>query len=115
MEDEISNLYIHPAIGASNTNTYGEENIKNLLEKYRSLKEPDSEKMIEIVKVYSQSGDLISSFVSVAVLHALGMNEEVDAAYDWAKTQNDARLYSSHFDIGIYIADYLNYWLDQSI
>ena len=109
MEDEISNLYNHPSIGAGNTNTYGEENIKNLLEKYRSLNESDSCMMLKIVKAYSKSGDLISSFVSVAVLHALGMSEEVAAAYDWAKTQRDAQLYSSHFDIGISIADYLKY------
>ena len=37
MEEEILHLYQEPAIGASYTNTYGEENIRNLLDKYRSL------------------------------------------------------------------------------
>ena len=49
MEEEILHLYQEPGIGASYTNTYGEENIRNLLKKYHSLDASDMEKMIETV------------------------------------------------------------------
>jgi hypothetical protein len=44
----------------------------------------DEEEMLvmrDLVISYSKSPDLATSFVSVGVLHALGMSQEVDAAY----------------------------------
>ena len=37
MEEAILSLYQEPGIGASYTNTYGEENIRNLINMYHSL------------------------------------------------------------------------------
>ena len=51
MEEEILHLYQEPGIGASYTNTYGEENIRNLLKKYHSLDEVGMEKMMEMVLI----------------------------------------------------------------
>ena len=107
LEEEISILYSDPAIGASNVNIYGEENIKKLVSKYKTLKEPESSLMLSLVRTYSQSGDLNSCYISVAVLHILEQDIDVSAAYNWAKTQNDASMYIQHFDIGIALADYL--------
>ena len=70
MKEEILHLYQEPAIGASYTNTYGEENIRNLLSKYRSLDNAGMQQMMEMVVNFSQSTDLATSFVSVGVLHA---------------------------------------------
>lgn len=108
MEEEILHLYQEPAIGASYTNTYGEENIRNLLDKYRSLDKEGMQQMIKIVVNFSQSTDLATSFVSVGVLHALGQNEGVAEAYRWANTQEDAELIFSHFEIGKSVADYFS-------
>ena len=91
-------------IGATYTNTYGEENIQNLVGKYRSLNEPG--KMLEILIRFSQSTDLATCFISVGVLHALGKNEYVQKAYSWAETQEDSARIISHFDIGKSVADY---------
>ena len=104
LEEEILHLYEEPMIGATYTNTYGEENIQNLVQKYRSLKEPMQ--MLEILIRFSQSTDLATCFISVGVLHALGKNEYVQKAYSWAETQEDSARIISHFDIGKSVADY---------
>lgn len=104
LEEEILHLYQEPAIGASYTNTYGEENIQSLVKKYRSLK--DQRGMLEMLIRFSQSSDLATCFVSVGVLHALGKNEDVQKAYRWAETQEDPAQIISHFDIGKSVADY---------
>lgn len=85
---------------------YGEENIKNLVKKYRSLNPVDMQTMLELLVDYSKSNDLASSYVSVGVLHALGMNNRVDEAYEWAQTVDDSNMYISHFDIGKSLADH---------
>ena len=108
MEEEILHLYQEPAIGASYTNTYGEENIRNLLTKNRSLENAGMQQMMKMVVNFSQSTDLATSFVSVGVLHALGENEVVAEAYQWANTQEDAQRIISHFDIGKSVADYFS-------
>ena len=108
MKEEILHLYQEPAIGASYTNTYGEENIRNLLSKYRSLDDAGMQQMMKMVADFSQSTDLATSFVSVGVLHALGENEVVAEAYQWANTQEDAQRIISHFDIGKSVADYFS-------
>ncbi|MBT3185416.1 MAG: hypothetical protein HOI59_03395 [Nitrospina sp.] len=104
LEEEILHLYQEPMIGATYTNTYGEENICNLVEKYRSLNE--SREMLDMLIGFSQSTDLATCFISVGVLHALGKSEEVQEAYRWAKTQEDSSRIISHFDIGKSVADY---------
>ena len=108
MEEEILCLYQEPAIGASYTNTYGEENIRNLLDKYSSLDNGDMQKMINMLINFSQSTDLATSFISVGVLHALGQNEGVAEAYSWANKQEDAERIISHFEIGKSVADYFS-------
>ena len=108
MKEEILHLYQEPAIGASYTNTYGEENIRNLLSKYRSLDNAGMQQMMKMVVNFSQSTDLATSFVSVGVLHALGKNEVVAEAYQWANTQEDAQRIISHFDIGKSVAAYFS-------
>ena len=104
LEEEILHLYQEPGIGASYTNTYGEENIQNLVGKYRSLREQEA--MMDMLIRYSQSTDLATCFISVGVLHALGKNEVVQEAYRWAKTQEDSARIINHFDIGKSVADY---------
>lgn len=106
MEDEVRRLYLEPLIGASYSNTYGEENILNLVAKYRGLGPHDMQKMLRWVVDFSTSTDLPSSFVSVGVLHALGKENEVQAAYRWAETREDAAIIISHFDIGKSVADH---------
>ena len=108
MEEEILHLYQEPAIGASYTNTYGEENICNLLDKYSSLDNRDMQKMMDMLINFSQSTDLATSFISVGVLHALGQNEGVAEAYSWANKQEDAERIISHFEIGKSVADYFS-------
>ena len=49
LEEEILHLYQEPGIGASYTNTYGEENIQRLVGKYRSLKDEPMKEMLELV------------------------------------------------------------------
>ena len=109
LEDEISVLYAEPGIGASNINTYGEENIRKLVQKYKSLTEAENKVMLDLLRVYSQSGDLNSCYISVAVLHILGHCKDVSAAYNWAKTQDDPAIFTQHFDIGIALADHLEW------
>ena len=108
MEEAILQLYQEPGIGASYTNTYGEENIRNLLNMYYSLDHAGMQQMIKMVLNFSQSTDLATSFVSVGVLHALGENEVVAEAYRWADTQEDSQRIISHFDIGKSVADYFS-------
>ena len=104
LEEEILHLYQEPMIGASYTNTYGEENIQNLVGKYRSLDEQNE--MLEMVIQYSQSTDLATCFISVGVLHALGRSEDVQKAYQWAENQEDSVRIIHHLDIGKSVADY---------
>ena len=106
LKEDILHLYQEPAIGASYTNTYGEENIRNLVGKYRSLNETSMQKMLEMLIRFSQSSDLATCFISVGVLHALGKNEDVQEAYRWAETQEDPAQILNHFDIGKSVADY---------
>ena len=68
LEENILHLYEVPGIGASYTNTYGEENIQGLVNKYRGLKGESAQEMLEIVIRFSQSNDLAPWFVSVGVL-----------------------------------------------
>ena len=51
LEEEVLHLYQNPMIGASYTNTYGEENIRNLVGKYRSLNEPSMQEMLEMLEI----------------------------------------------------------------
>jgi hypothetical protein len=106
LEEEVLQLYQVPGIGASYTNTYGEENIQSLVEKYRSLKDDSIQEMLEMIIRFSQSSDLATCFVSVGVLHALGKNEDVQKAYKWAENQEDPARIISHLDIGKSVADY---------
>jgi hypothetical protein len=106
LEEEILHLYQEPGIGASYTNTYGEENIQSLVKMYRTLEDEGMQAMLEMLIRFSQSSDLATCFVSVGVLHALGKNEDVQEAYLWAKSQEDTVHIISHFDISKSIADY---------
>lgn len=107
LEEEVLRLYREPIIGASYANTYGEENIQNLVEKYRSLDPKQMETMRGILTEYSQSMDLGTSYVSVGTLHALGMKDEVEAAYAWAgKLEESSKTFTHHFDVGKSLADY---------
>lgn len=106
LEEEILRLYREPIIGANYGNTYGEENIQNLAKKYRSLGEAGRRAMTGLLVDYSKSSDLASSYVSVGVLHALGMRAEVEEAYEWAKSLEDPNMFTRHFDIGKSLADY---------
>ena len=108
MEEAILSLYKEPGIGASYTNTYGEENIRNLINMYHSLDDSGMQQMIKMVLNFSQSTDLATSYVSVGVLHALGKKEGVAKAYRWANTQEDAERIISHFEIGKSVADYFS-------
>ena len=106
LQEDILNLYQIPNIGATYTNTFGEENIKNLVEKYRSLDKKNMHIMRDLITTYSKSPDLGTSFVSVAVLHALGMGQEVEEAYHWAEGLEDKERFIHHFDIGKSLAEY---------
>ena len=106
LEEEILELYRSPIIGASYNNTYGEENIKSLVEKFRVLDEQKSQIMQDLVVLYSKSPDLATSYVSVAVLHALGMSNNVQEAYLWAKGLDESETFIHHFDIGKSLAEY---------
>ena len=106
LDEEVLQLYVMPGIGASYTNTYGEENIQTLVKKYRVLKEECMQEMLEMLIRFSKSSDLATCFVSVGVLHALGKSEDVKAAYRGAEIQEDAARIISHFDIGKSVADY---------
>ena len=105
-QEEILDLYRLPNIGATYTNSFGEENIKNLVEKYRSLDETEMQIMRDLITSYSKSPDLATSFVSVGVLHALGMSQEVEEAYSWAQGLDDKERFTHHFDIGKSLAEY---------
>ena len=59
-----------------------------------------------LVVSYSKSPDLATSFVSVGVLHALGMSREVEEAYQWAQSLDDKEKFIHHFDIGKSLAEY---------
>ncbi len=106
LEEDILRLYREPIVGANYTNTYGEENLVNLVTKYRSLLPEEMAIMRELVTTFSQSPDLTSSFVSVGVLHALGMQDQVAEAYTWAKSQENSGQITSHFDIGVSLGDH---------
>ena len=106
LDEEILHLYHLPAIGSGYSNMYGEENIVNMVEKYRGLNDSGKARMQEMVVGFSESMDLSSSLVSVAVLHALGMEQAVHNAYRLADDRDDAQSIKHHFDIGISIADH---------
>ena len=106
LEEDILRLYREPIVGANYNNTYGEENLVNLVGKYRSLSPEEMEFMRELVAGYSQSPDLASSYVSVGVLHALGFIQQVEEAYAWAQSQDNSGQITSHFDIGKSLADH---------
>lgn len=108
LTEQVRALYREPAIGSSYSNTYGEENIRTLVDKFRSLDEAGMSRMLQLVVDFSKSPDLASSFISVAVLHALGREEEVEEAYRLAKTRDDAPNFLSHFDIGKSLADHFS-------
>ena len=106
LEEEVLRLYREPIVGANYANTYGEENLVNLVNKYNSLSAEDMEVMKDLVSGYAQSEDLTCSYVSVAVLHALDLNEQVQQAYQWAAAQDNPQNITSHFDIGKSLADH---------
>jgi hypothetical protein len=106
LEEDILRLYREPIVGANYNNTYGEENLINLVNKYRSLSSEEMKFMQELLAGYSQSPDLASSYVSVGVLHALGFSQQVEEAYAWAQTQDNSGQFTSHFDIGKSLADH---------
>ena len=106
LNEDVLNLYREPSVGATYTNTYGEENIRNLVEKYRSLSDGGMREMRNLVVAYSKSPDLTASFISVGVLHALGMSEEVKEAYRWAEGLGEAERFTHHFDIGKSVAEH---------
>ena len=106
LEEEVLELYRSPIIGASYNNTFGEENIQSLVEKCRNLDEKKMRIMQGLVVSYSKSPDLATSFVSVGVLHALGMSREVEDAYQWAQSLDDKEKFFHHFDIGKSLAEY---------
>ena len=106
LEKEILALYQEPVIGSGYANTYGEQNLVALVEKYRSLPSGDMGFMAAMVTAFSTSTDLSASYISVGVLHALGMEEQVNAAYAWAETQESAQSIAHHFDIGKSLADH---------
>ena len=106
LEEEFLELYNSPIIGATYNNTFGEENIKNLVEKCRDLDEQKMRIMRGLVVSYSKSPDLATSFVSVGVLHALGMSKDVEEAYLWAKGLDESETFIHHFDIGKSLAEY---------
>ena len=110
LQEDVLDLYRLPIIGATYTNSYGEENIKNLVDKYRILDEEKMRVMLELVTSYSKSPDLATSFVSVSVLHALGMSHEVEEAYRWAQglEDEDKVRFIHHFDIGKSLAEYFS-------
>jgi hypothetical protein len=106
LEEEILRLYREPLIGASNNNSYGEENIRNLVNKFRTLGREETEAMVGWLTLYSTSPDLAASYVSVGVLHGLGRKPEVEAAYAWARGLADGARIISHFDIGVALAEH---------
>ena len=106
LQEDVLDLYRLPNIGATYTNTFGEENIKNLVKKYRSLDEDKMQIMRDLITSYSKSPDLATSFVSVGVLHALGMSREVEEAYHWAQGLDDKEQFIHHFEIGKSLAEY---------
>jgi hypothetical protein len=106
LEEEVLRLYREPIIGASYSNTFGEENIKNLVKMYRELEEEKMVIMQNFLVFFSKSSDLATSFVSVGVLHALGMKKELDDAYQWAQGLDDKERFLHHFDIGKSLAEY---------
>ena len=83
-----------------------EENIQSLVEKCRNLDEKKMRIMQVLVVSYSKSPDLATSFVSVGVLHALGMSKDVEKAYLWAKGLDESETFIHHFDIGKSLAEY---------
>ncbi len=106
LEEEVLRLYREPIIGASYSNTFGEENIKNLVHMYRELEEEKMRMMRTFLASFSKSSDLATSFVSVGVLHALGMKKELDDVYQWAQGLDDKERFMHHFAIGKSLAEY---------
>ena len=67
-----------------------------MVEKCRNLDEKKMLIMQGLVVSYSTSPDLATSFVSVSVLHALGMSREVEDAYQWAQSLDDREKFIHH-------------------
>lgn len=106
LDEEVLHLYQEPAIGSGFSNMYGEENIVKLVAKYRGLNDKDKVRMQELVVGFSESFDLSASLVSVAVLHALGMERAVHNAYRLAEARDDAQSIKHHYDIGLSLAEH---------
>jgi hypothetical protein len=106
LEEELLRIYQEPAIGVNYLNSYGEMNIKALVEKYRGLQPDEKDQMLEMVVSFSQSPDLSSSYISVGVLHALGKKSEVEQAYNAARGKENSESIIGHFDIGVSMAEY---------
>jgi hypothetical protein len=106
LEEELLRIYQEPAIGVNYLNSYGEMNIKALVEKYRSLQPDEQDQILEMVVSFSQSPDLSASYISVGVLHALGKKSEVEQAYKAARAKGNSEIIIGHFDIGVSMADY---------
>ncbi|MFQ5481134.1 MAG: hypothetical protein ACE5ER_00135 [Nitrospinaceae bacterium] len=106
LQEEILHLYQEPVICSGYGNTYGEENLVNLVNKYRALDEAGMRIMLAMVVSFSTSTDLSTSFVSVGVMHALNQDQAVEAAYQWARTQPEGAAIVNHFDIGCALADH---------
>lgn len=104
LKESVLLLYREPALGGMNA--YGEVNLKNLVKKYRGLDAEGMRTMMELLVTFSKSEDLASSYISVGVLHALGMKDQVAEAYEWIKNKVDSGVFASHFDIGISLADH---------
>ncbi len=106
LEAQILSLYHEPVIGSGYANLYGEENMVQLVAKYRTLNDEEQRHMKALIVDYSLSPDLATSLVSVGVLHALGEGGHVQAAYLNARQRDDAASVLHHFDIGKSLAEH---------
>jgi hypothetical protein len=104
LKESVLLLYREPAIGT--VNSFGEINIKNLVKKYQGLDADGMRLMMGLLVDFSKAEDLAASYISVGVMHALGMKGPVAEAYEWAKNKSDSEMFTSHFDIGISLADH---------
>ena len=58
IEDNALRLYREPAVGSSNSNSYGEENIQSLVNLYRGLDEKGMRQMMEMFADFSKSANI---------------------------------------------------------
>ena len=68
LEEEVLRLYREPIIGASYSNTFGEENIKNLVNMYRELEEEKMIIMQNFLVSFSKSSDLATRKVRIIII-----------------------------------------------